>query len=80
MKVAIIGSGGREHAICASVHRSKRQNKIYCIPGNAGTEEIATNVEIDLNNFEKLKNFIKEKNIELVIVGTWKNKKHITHM
>ena len=69
MKVAIIGSGGREHAICTSVHRSKRQNKIYCIPGNAGTEEIATNVEIDLNNFEKLKNFIKEKNIELVIVG-----------
>ena len=69
MKVGIIGSGGREHAICFSLSKSKKVSKIYCIPGNAGTGEIAENVNIDLNNFEKLEFFIKKNEIDIVIVG-----------
>ncbi len=69
MIIGIIGSGGREHSICLKIHESKKTKKIYCFPGNAGTEEIAENIDIDTNNFEKLKNFINEKKIDLVIVG-----------
>ena len=69
MRIGIIGSGGREHAICASIKKSKKIEKIYCFPGNAGTDEIAENVSIDLDNFEIIKNFIHENNIELIIVG-----------
>ncbi len=69
MKVGIIGSGGREHAICQSVKNSSKIDKIFCFPGNAGTSSIAENVYIDLENFENIKNFILEKEIELVIVG-----------
>ena len=61
MKVGIIGSGGREHAICESIKNSHKINKIYCFPGNAGTQEIAENIEIDLSNFEKIKNIVSEK-------------------
>ena len=69
MRIGIIGSGGREHAICASIKKSKKIEKIYCFPGNAGTDEIAENVSINLDNFEIIKNFIYENNIELIIVG-----------
>ena len=69
MKVGIIGSGGREHAICKSVIKSNKIKKIFCFPGNAGTESLAENVSIDLNNFESLKDFILEKNIDLIIIG-----------
>ena len=69
MKVGIVGSGGREHAICSSLKKSKKIKEIYCFPGNAGTSLIATNVEIDINNFEKLKNYIIENKIEIVIIG-----------
>ena len=48
MKVGIIGSGGREHAICNSLNKSKYINKIYCFPGNAGTSDIAENVNINI--------------------------------
>ena len=48
MKVGIIGSGGREHALCLSIKKSPRVDKIYCFPGNAGTSNIAENIEIDL--------------------------------
>ena len=58
MKVGIIGSGGREHSICKSLKNSSKIDKIYCFPGNAGTSFIASNVSIDLNNFEQLKDFI----------------------
>ena len=60
MKVGIIGSGGREHAICHNLKKSNKINKIYCFPGNAGTSNIAENINIEVENFEKLKNFIKE--------------------
>jgi len=69
MKVGIIGSGGREHALCASLKSSKNINKIYCIPGNAGTSSIAENIKIELTNFEKIKEFIQNNNIDIVIVG-----------
>ena len=64
MKVGVIGSGGREHAICISLKKSKNIDKIYCFPGNAGTSLIAENIEIELNNFEELKEIIKELGIE----------------
>ena len=51
MKIGIIGSGGREHAICISLKNSNKINKLFCFPGNAGTEEIAENIDIDTNDF-----------------------------
>ena len=69
MKVGIIGSGGREHAICTSLKKSKNVSKIYCFPGNAGTELIATNVQLNLNDFDEIKKFIKKKEIDLIIIG-----------
>jgi len=69
MKVGIIGSGGREHAICKSLKKSQKINQIYCFPGNAGTEEIAKNINLDLDNFEYLKNFIIEEKIDLIVIG-----------
>ena len=69
MKVGIIGSGGREHAICESLRKSKKINEIFCFPGNAGTEDIAKNINLDLDNFEFLKNFILEKKIDLIVIG-----------
>ena len=69
MNVGIIGSGGREHAICQNLNNSNKINKIFCFPGNAGTADIAENITLDLNNFENIKNYIREKKIDLVIVG-----------
>ena len=69
MKVGVIGSGGREHAICTSLKKSKNIDKIYCFPGNAGTSFIAENIEIELNNFEELKRVIEELGIDIIIVG-----------
>ena len=69
MIVGIIGSGGREHAICEKIFLSKEVGKIYCIPGNAGTSKIAQNIELDVKNFSKLYRFLKSKKIFLVIIG-----------
>ena len=69
MKVGIIGSGGREHALCQSIKKSSKIDKIYCFPGNAGTSEIAENVEIDLSDFNKIKEFSISNKINLIIVG-----------
>ena len=69
MKVGIIGSGGREHAICFALNKSKNIKKIYCFPGNAGTSQIAENISIDVEDFNGLKNFIITNKIDLVIVG-----------
>ncbi len=69
MKVGVLGSGGREHALCFSLKNSKKVKKIYCFPGNAGTNSIATNIDINLNDFEKLKDFIIQKEIDFIIVG-----------
>ena len=69
MKVGIIGSGGREHAICHSLKKSDKVTKIYCFPGNAGTAKLAKNIKINLKNFISLKNFILKQKIDLVVVG-----------
>ncbi len=69
MNVLIIGSGGREHALCVSCKKSKNINEIFCLPGNAGTDLIAKNVQIEITDFEKIKDFVKKKKIEIVIVG-----------
>ena len=69
MKVLIIGSGGREHAIAASVAKSPRVSKIYCAPGNAGIGTIAECVPIGAMEFEALADFAKENEIDLTIVG-----------
>jgi len=69
MNIGIIGSGGREHAICISISKSKRAKKIYCFPGNAGTEKIAENININISNFDEIKEQVKNKKIDLLIVG-----------
>ena len=69
MIIGIIGSGGREHSICSSLNKSKKVKKIFCFPGNAGTENIATNIKINLNNFDELKNFIFKEKIKMIVVG-----------
>ena len=69
MNLAVIGSGGREHAICYKLQQSKKIKKLVCIPGNAGTQKIAENVEEDISNFSNLYQIIKKYNIDLVIIG-----------
>ena len=69
MKIAILGNGGREHALAVNISKSSRVKKLYCLPGNAGTNLIAENVKLDFYDFEKLEKFVKENDISLVIVG-----------
>ena len=69
MNIGLIGSGGREHALCKKIYESKLVNKIFCFPGNAGTSQLATNVEVDILNFKKILKLIKFFKIDLVIVG-----------
>lgn len=69
MKVLIVGSGGREHAIATSVKKSARVSKIYCAPGNAGIGQIAECVNIGAMEFDKLVAFAKDEKIDLCIVG-----------
>ena len=69
MKIAIIGSGGREHALVHHLSNAKKITKIYSIPGNAGTEEISLNIDLNLENFQDLYDFIYKEQIELVVVG-----------
>ncbi len=69
MKVLIIGSGGREHAIAYCVSKSKRVDEIYCAPGNAGIAEIAECVNIPVMDFDKQVDFARETGIDFVIVG-----------
>ena len=69
MKVLIVGSGGREHAIAWKVAQSKKVDKIYCAPGNAGISEVAECVPIGAMEFDKLVAFAKEKEIDLTVIG-----------
>ncbi len=69
MIICIIGSGGREHAICKTISLSSKISKIYCMPGNAGTQQLAENIDLDINNFEKVLKFLKDSKVDLVIVG-----------
>ncbi len=69
MNIAVIGSGGREHSVCFKLRQSKKINKIFCFPGNAGTSKIAQNVDIDVLNFKDISNFLKKNNTKIVFVG-----------
>ena len=69
MKVLILGSGGREHAFAWKIAKSSSCNQLFIAPGNAGTAEVGTNIDIDVNDFESIKEFVLTKNIELVLVG-----------
>ena len=69
MNIALIGSGGREHAICEKIFLSKQVSKIYCIPGNAGTQALAENINIDIKNFKEILKIIKIKKIDIVVIG-----------
>ncbi len=69
MNIALIGSGGREHALCRKLKDSKKINNIFCIPGNAGTAKISINLDINFLNFKLLLKTLKSYKIQLVIVG-----------
>ncbi|MBR2274571.1 MAG: phosphoribosylamine--glycine ligase, partial [Lachnospiraceae bacterium] len=69
MKVLVVGGGGREHAIVTKVKESKRAERIYCVPGNAGIAELAECADISVMDFERIADFACEKQVDLVIVG-----------
>ncbi len=69
MKILVVGSGGREHAICWKIAKSKKVEKIYCAPGNAGIAEYAECVNIGAMELEKLADFAEEKKIDLTVIG-----------
>tara|TARA_Y100000591_G_C21848252_1_gene709997 strand:- start:3061 stop:4329 length:1269 start_codon:yes stop_codon:yes gene_type:complete len=69
MNIGLIGSGGREHALCKKIFESKNSKRIFCFPGNAGTSRYATNIEVNINNFKEILELIKFYKIKLVIVG-----------
>ena len=70
MNIALIGSGGREHALCQKIYESKLSKNIICIPGNAGTSKIAKNIDIDILDFNKLLKIIRAYRVNLVVVGS----------
>ena len=69
MNIGLIGSGGREHALCQKIFESKYSKQIFCFPGNAGTSKIARNVNVDLLDFKKVLSLIIFFKIDLVIIG-----------
>ncbi len=68
-KVLVIGGGGREHALCWKIAQSEKVSKIYCVPGNGGTEELAENININPSDLDSLVSFALEKDIDLTVVG-----------
>ncbi|MBU5427561.1 phosphoribosylamine--glycine ligase [Tissierella pigra] len=69
MKVLVLGSGGREHALCWKIAKSNKVSKIYCAPGNGGTAEIAENIDINVDEIDNLLQFALKNNIDLTVVG-----------
>tara|TARA_Y100001970_G_scaffold90399_1_gene113923 strand:- start:1823 stop:3088 length:1266 start_codon:yes stop_codon:yes gene_type:complete len=69
MNLAIIGSGGREHAICFKLRQSNKIKNLFCIPGNAGTSEIAENIQVNISDFEEIYKEIKKNSIDIVLIG-----------
>ncbi len=69
MNIGLIGNGGREHALCRKIYESNLVNQIFCFPGNAGTSNLAKNVDVDILNFNKVLKLIKFYKIEIIIVG-----------
>ena len=69
MNLAVIGSGGREHAICYKLKQSTKIKKLFCIPGNAGTKKFAKNIKLDLSKFNSLYKVFRKEKVDLVIIG-----------
>jgi len=69
MNIVVIGSGGREHSLCYKLTKSQKINKLFCVPGNAGTKQIATNIKADITDFESLYKIFLKKKIDLILVG-----------
>lgn len=69
MKILLLGSGGREHALGWKIAQSKRVTELFIAPGNAGTSEVGTNVDIQVNDFDAIKDFICTQKIDMVVVG-----------
>src|SRR5210317_2321436 len=69
MNILILGSGGREHTFAWKIAQSKHCNKLFVAPGNAGTNTIETNVKININDFEAIKELVLNKDIQMVVVG-----------
>ncbi|MDA7564379.1 phosphoribosylamine--glycine ligase [Pelagibacteraceae bacterium] len=69
MNVCVIGSGGREHAICFKLKQSIKLNNLFCMPGNAGTAMVCQNLDVDILNFDEIYKTLKKYSIELVVVG-----------
>ena len=69
MKILLLGSGGREHALAWKIAKSKRVTQLFIAPGNAGTSEVGTNVDIQVNDFDAIKDFICTQQIDMVVVG-----------
>ena len=64
MKILVIGNGGREHALVEAIKKSNKANEIFCLPGNAGTHHVATNINnVDIKKFTEIKKFIKKKKL-----------------
>ena len=73
MNLAVIGSGGREHAICYKLKQSPKIKRLICIPGNAGIEEIAENIRVDITKFHLIYKILKKYKIDIVIHLAAKN-------
>ena len=69
MNLAVIGSGGREHAICYKLNQSQKVKKLVCIPGNAGTQKVAKNIKADISDFNLIYKIIKKQKIDIVLIG-----------
>ena len=69
MNIALIGSGGREHALCKKLLESDKVNKVFCMPGNAGTSKISINITINISDFNLILKTVKILKIDLVVVG-----------
>ena len=69
MKILLLGSGGREHALAWKISQSSQLEKLYVAPGNAGTAELAENISLDLNDFKAVGDFAIQQDINLVVVG-----------
>ena len=67
--ILVIGSGGREHTFVWKLSKDKNINKIFCIPGNGGTSKIAVNHDINIKDFNKIYEYVKSQNIDMILVG-----------
>lgn len=70
MRILLLGSGGREHALAWKISQSKRTEKLFIAPGNAGTNAVGENVNISATDFDTIAKFVKEQNINMVVVET----------